>query len=508
MQGTRTGQHTSALIWALATLPAILGAAILFDARPGINWGLWVASASGAVIAARWRSGPGVEKPVPILLAWATVLAFALAITDNAFVRFLVIVSDAMLLGLAVIVTGTTRWSSLSAGLLPAVPLLAPYRVGLGALREAASVPARISSTRARPVVKGLLLTIPVVVALIALLSHADPVIAWSVNRVADYLPLWSLSGRALFFLFLLTLTLGASSVSARQRESRLPAYPPLGGPGTIGFTEQRIILASVGAILWLFVLLQVSYLFHSPPAAIGSGVTFADYARKGFAQLSAAATLVAAVILLLEATRPGAADALHRRSLIRLETALLMAVELILFSAFRKVALYEQAYGFTTARLFAQAYMAVIGLALVALWLEIRRGSIGIDFGRRVSVIALGVFTVLAYWNYEAWIVNRNIDRSLRTGKFDADYALHLSRDVVPTLVARRNELPAPERAKVESWLGCASPPVTRQWFELNRSVQAADLARRNAALPPCTNPDRQRQPVSADSTGPRRQP
>src|SRR4051812_44080506 len=122
MQSTSPRSPSAPAVWLGAILSSLLGATILFDSNPGINWPLWVASASLAVILARRLSGLPVGKPTLILLGWATLLALAVAVTANEFIRFLVILSDAMLLGLAVVVLGSDRWSSLSARLLPVVP--------------------------------------------------------------------------------------------------------------------------------------------------------------------------------------------------------------------------------------------------------------------------------------------------------------------------------------------------------------------------------------------------
>jgi hypothetical protein len=478
MQSNSTNLPSAPAVWLGAILSSLLGATILFDSNPGINWPLWVASASLAVILARRLSGLPVGKPTLILLGWATLLALAVAVTSNEFIRFLVILSDAMLLGLAVVVLGTDRWSSLSARLLPVVPFVASFRVLQATLREGATVPAKVSSPRARTITRGVMITAPIVIVLIALLRNADPVISWLVDRLGDILPEWSISTRVVFFLFLLALTLGANSLAGRQREARLPALPGLATRTVLGFTEQKMALVAVAVVLWLFVLLQISYLFHAPPGVVGSGITFAEFARKGFAQLSLAVTLVGGLILVLEATRPADLDPGSRRYLVALEAALIVALELMLFSAFRRVILYEQAYGFTTMRVFAQAYMVVVALSLIALWLEVGKGVITIDFGRRVSVIALGAFTLLAFWNYEAWIVSKNFDRAAQTGKFDTYYATRLSTDAVPTLVTRRNELSGLDREAVENFLGCDRLPKADKWFEYNRRLRAAQLA------------------------------
>jgi two-component system sensor histidine kinase BaeS len=486
----------STVAWTAAILTSALGAAILFSVEPGINWPIWVAAASASLILSRLVAVRRVETPLLVLVAWATVLSLGFALTDKPFYG-LIVASDAMLLGLATITLGAEKWSDLSAKLLVAVPFLAPFRVVTTTAREVAEAPSSVSSPRTRSIIKGALLSVPLVIVLVALLGNADPVIRWSTDHMTAWLPDWSFGPRVLFFAFLLTLTLGANSIARRQLAAKFPQYPPLGVSPTIGLTEQRMMLWSAAVVLWLFVLLQASYLIHPPPAAVGTGVTFADFARRGFGELSFAATLVAGIILVLEYTRPADATERDRVVLRRLELALVIALEIVLISAFRRVILYEQAYGYTTARVFAQAYMIVMALSLAALALEITSGRISVAFGRRVAEIALGVFTVLVFWNFEAWIVNRNIDRAATTGKFDARYTRRLSRDAIPTLVQRRADIPVVQRDSVMIQLGCERLPAERRWFEWNSSVAAADRALRSVQTPPCPRRD---SPVSRD--------
>jgi len=457
-------------------LTSALGAAILYSAEPGINWPIWIATAATSLVLSRIIGIGRVERPLLVLAGWAILLSLGFAVTDKDFFQVLIVLSDAMLLGLATITLGAQTWTELSAKLLVAVPFLAPFRVLTATASEAADAPRASSSPRSRAIIKGALLSVPIIVVLVALLGTADPVIRWTTDQLGDWLP--SISPRLLFFAFLLLLTLGANAIARRQVAAKFPAYPPLRAAPTVGLTEQRMMLLSAAAVLWIFVALQVSYFIHPPPAAIGSGVTFADYARRGFGELSFAATLVGAIIIVLEYARPAGATDRDRTVLRRIELTLVIALELVLISAFRRVVLYEQAYGFTTARLFAQAYMIVMALALAALALEITRGRISIAFGRRVAELALGVFTVLVFWNFEAWIVNKNIDRAATTGKFDASYTRRLSLDAVPTLVRRLPEIPQPQRDTVSLRLACRRMPAERHWFEWNRSVGAAAQA------------------------------
>jgi Domain of unknown function (DUF4173) len=493
-------ENSTVVVWTAALLTAILGAAILFSAAPGVNWPIWVATVSLSVVASRLVTRKRVETPLAVLLAWATILSLGFALSDNDFIHFLVILSDAMLLGLAIISVGSESWSTLSAKLLLAVPFLAPFRVWRATANQAADAPRLSSSPRSRSLIKGTLLSAPLIIVLIVLLGSADPVIQWGTDRISAWLPDWSFPPRLIFFVFLLSITLGANSISSRQIEPALPDIPGLDRTSTVGVTEQRMMLWSATAVLWLFVLLQISYFIHPPPVALDSGVTFAEYARRGFGELSFAATIVGAMILVLEYARASDTSERDRRMMIRLELALLVALELILVSAFRRVILYEQAYGFTTARLFAQAYMVVMSLVLIALGLEVARGGISLAFGRRVAEIALGVFTVLVFWNYEAWIVNRDVDRAVQTGKFDLNYARRLSGDAIPTLISRRRELTPNDAANVEAAVRCGQGVSERRWFEWNRGVNAKREAFRSVHPAPCPNGEALRWNRSAD--------
>jgi hypothetical protein len=480
------------IAWICAVITAALGATILFSAEAGINWPIWVAAASVSLIISRFAAVRRVELPMLVLCTWAIVLSIGFALTSSPPLPGFIVLADAMLLGLAVITIGAERWSQLSAKLLAAVPFMAPIRVVGATAQEVAGAPRSVSSPRSRAIVRGSLLTVPLVIVLVALFASADPIINWGTNRITSWLPDWSFPPRLIFFLFLLTLTLGANALGMRQLAVRLPQYPSVPGRVSIGMTEQRMILWSAAVILWLFVALQVSYFIHPPPAALGTGVTFAEFARRGFGELSFAVTIVGAIIILLEYARPVDATDRDRAILVRLDFALLIALELILFSAFRRVLLYEAAYGFTQARVFAQAYMVVMALALAALAWEISRGSISVSFGRRVAELALGALTVLVFWNFQAWIVNRNVDRVASGGQFDASYLATLSPDATPTLIKRLPEIPRPQRDTIETRLACRRAPADRRWFEWNRSEAAATEALKNWTPPACPSPVR----------------
>ena len=253
-----------------------------------------------------------------------------------------------------------------------------------------------------------------------------------------------------------------------------------------LGATERLILITSIAVLFYLFLAVQLSYFFGNLPQVSGSGMTFAEYARRGFAELTVVAT--ASVILILVSERFGKDDA--RQASIRIATvALIIAVVLLLISAFNRVLLYEQAYGFTTARLYAQCYMIVVAIALLTLGTVIVRRTSGNSLFRITLCAATLIFIVLIYWNHESWIAGKNIDRLATTGRLDVAYlARDLSPNAVPLLVQRLPSLPEPSKSELvralTSHYSTHGRMFDRPWYEWNLRRNAAREALRLAGI------------------------
>ena len=332
-------------------------------------------------------------------------------------------------------------------------------------------------SERARSVLRGVLITVPVVVIFALLLASADPTFAGWRDAIENLLTSWAFLPRTFFFIGMLAITLGAYGFAQREASQPLPVTPSAESPKWLGATERLILLGSVATLFWVFLAVQLSYLFGNLPDITGSGVTLADYARRGFAELTVVAT--ASVILILVSERFGKTDG--REGLLRLATiALIVGVLFLLVSAFNRVLLYEAAYGYTTARLYAQCYMIVVGVSLIALIWEIRGTIQPSRLFRVAGIVATIVFVGLVYWNHHAWIAERNIDRLATTGRLDVTYLTRdLSLDAVPTMTRRLPALPEPsrgdlQRALVSRYTGRARI-FNRKWYEWNLRTNEA---------------------------------
>src|SRR6185437_15627131 len=213
---------------------------------------------------------------------------------------------------------------------------------------------------------------------------------------------------RLVFFAMLSVLTLGAYGIALRRSpDAPLPAVATR---LTLGDTERFVVLVSVSGLFALFLGLQVSYLFGNVPAVAGSGVTYAEYARRGFGELTVAATMATMLVVWLDQhAERGPGEARARVAAL----ALIFLVQLLL----------DSAYGYTAARLYARVYMIIVSLALVALGIEIWSHIDVRRLVRRVSLLGVASVVALCCWNHEAWIARQNIDRFATTGRLDEAY-------------------------------------------------------------------------------------
>ncbi len=479
-----TANRNDGLVWGFAAALAAIATWICFDARPGINWPLWTAAGvAGLVYVVRKRS---TSTLVPAIGSMAVAAAAGAAFTASELNAVLILFSVIVLLAVSMLLATRQQIERITAWFTATAPVVAISHVAVSGVTHAVGATTLIRSPRVRVALRAAALTVPVVIVFALLLSVADPTFARWRDTIEEVLTNWDFLPRTVFFIVMLGFSLGVYGFAAHAPDSESPA---LSEPRRfLGSAERLILTASVAGLLWLFLALQLSYLFGNLPEVPGSGVTFADYARRGFGEMTIVAVATALLIILTE--RFGIRD--ERFSITRIVTfALIAAVLLVLVSAFNRVLLYEEAYGYTTARLYAKFFMILIAAALIALTIEVA-GEL--DSGRLFRRIAAGAFAVMiaiTWWNHEAWIAEKNIGRYAQTGKLDASYLVRdLSPDAVPTIVRLLPTLPEPARGELHQLLVRRYTPKHRlfsasHWFEWNRARSEARDALLSLTVP-----------------------
>jgi hypothetical protein len=342
-------------------------------------------------------------------------------------------------------------------------------------------------SGRDARMLRGALIALPIVAVLALLLSAADPVMARLRVYALQLAQHSTMVPRLVCFVVLGALTLGAYGIAARPVQPA-DAKPTERPRLEFNDTERLTILGSVSALFALFLALQVSYFFGNIAAVAGNGVTYATYARQGFGELTVAASISTLLVLWLQShAARGDREGRVRAAAL----ALVFFVQLLLDSAYRRVVLYESAYGYTAARLYAKVYMVIVSLALIALGVEIWGTLDTRRLIRRVALAGVVALIALTYWNHQAWIARRNLARFTVTGHLDEQYLVSgLSANAVPTIVRALAALPDEESARLRAALGKEygrrwSVPRPSHWYEGSLRSRQAHQALATVGIP-----------------------
>jgi hypothetical protein len=462
-----------------ALLAAIAGTLLLFDRNIGLNWGLWITLVSAGIIAVRWMEHGRIGRMSLGLLVLAMLFAWGPLFTSNEPTIVLGMGACLAALSLAVLMPAEAPASEITVPRMVAAPIEVPAR----SVREAAvRLQDGVVSAKqgeSLPVLRGVALTIPIVGIFGLALSNADPVFAaWreSAFAVLEDFPL----GELVFGSILFVGCLGVFGLVARVQGAESGSMAGRWVPSLkLGSTERMIVLGSTAALFACFLALQLSYLFGNAPAEQGSGVTFAEYARRGFFELVFVATACGAMIALVRGDEGKPGDL---RVVRLLELTVIAQVVLMLVSAFRKMLLYEAAYGYTMSRIWVQGFMAVLAFSLCALALEVYGNFDTHRLVRRMAAAGAAMLVTLTHWNDDAWIVSRNLERYRETGRFDYEYvAYQLSPDAIPAALKAARAMGGTrgwclDRMVRLRWHDRLSKPDS--WYELNLSrARAASL-------------------------------
>jgi hypothetical protein len=238
-----------------------------------------------------------------------------------------------------------------------------------------------------------------------------------------------------------------ASSDDAAQEMSSVMS-PPQGF--TLGAVEVGIVLGLLNVLFACFVIVQFRYFFGGAARVMSiTELTYSEYARRGFFELTWVAGLVLPLLLITHALlgkdRPVAERVF--RPLAGAQIALLFV---IMASAVARMRLYQSEYGLTELRLYTTAFMLWLGIVFVWFaWTVVVR-SRRQRFACGALIAAFITIGFLHLLNPDAFIVRANAAHARAGRAFDAEYAASLSADAVPTLISAMPSLSRDERCHV----------------------------------------------------------
>ena len=283
-------------------------------------------------------------------------------------------------------------------------------------------------------VVKGILMATPVLFVFLLLFSSADLIFQ---KYVSDLINI-NIEPETFFRLILILIAtlvyIGAYSYLFREQENQITAQQNSKNH-SVGHIESSILLGSVNVLFFIFILIQLTYLFGGESNISAQGFTYAEYARRGFFELIAVA-IISLLLLLMTEKYVVKKETDHAIGFKVLSTALIVQVILIMTSAFTRLSLYEEAYGFTTLRLYSHAFIILLATIFCLLLYKIYKDKRENTFAFRVFISITLFLAVMNFLNPDAFIARRNIERFAATGKLDIYYLSRLSSDAIPDTI------------------------------------------------------------------------
>ena len=414
-----------------------------------------------------------------LLVAAAALFAGALALRASPWLLWPDLVAGILLLGAGASIAA--RGSLFDVGAAEAVARsfhgLIHLFAGVAFVgRPVFSVRGRVASIL--PIARGVLIALPIAAVLAALLASADPVFASFFNLNFDI-------GRLI--LDVIFVCIGSATAAGLLRLVAAEPVTRVDGPTwRLGATEALVVLVILDAVFSAFAIAQVLAATGAAASTLrDAGVTYSDYARSGFFQLLWVAGITLAVLILFSRISAFTERRSRLAFLVLAESAIALTL-MIDVVAFRRLSLYEEAYGFTMLRLYSHVFAVWVGVVFLLLAADFmgvwrsRRWFIGAS-ATTACVVLLGLNVA----NPEAVVVAFNTNHAQATHKIDSEYLSELSSDATPALLASTAQLEPALREQVRA-TACAGPRTYAPTAAAYNWAEAAAADARRTSCPP----------------------
>lgn len=197
------------------------------------------------------------------------------------------------------------------------------------------------------------------------------------------------------------------------------------------------VFLGMLNLLFLSFVAVQFVYLFAGNKNILGedANYTYAEYARRGFAELVFVALLVYLIIYLLSFKVQ--IRSTIQKVIFRANYVLMVLLTLIItFSSQMRLLLIEDTYGFTNIRFVGHYTTVVIAVLFLMLLISalVRNSTKFISIS--TFVVIFGALTVYAMFPSDYYVAKMNYNRFIEDDRIDMPYMFNLSDEAVPVLV------------------------------------------------------------------------
>lgn len=435
-------------VYAIIAFSLILGIMtdVLFYGKPiGISFFIFILAIVAFSLIIAKRFDQKLSKTQILILISAVILSAAVFLRSNSFLAFFNVIGSVYLLFLAAALfreTDICNFRFLKYFTAPIAFFLEIFGAGanyINRYKGAISTKQETGSKELRSVIKGAVMSLPVLAILAWFLYSADLVFQAYANKflgLFHYRINFELGFRILIILSVSYLLIGIFSKIIEKNKTETAEEKNTQNK-TGGFIESMTVLALVELLFLAFIVIQFYYLFGGKNYVWGIDeyITYSEYAKNGFYELIKVA--IVSFLLIYAIANSSKIETLKEKKIFRfLSAALFIEISIILMSSLKRLLLYVDGYGLTFQRFLAFGLLFwIFCVFLFFLWkifLE-KKNSAFIFMAFSLSIaVWLGINII----NPDALIAKVNIERFAEGKKIDPHYFSSLSDDAIPEIV------------------------------------------------------------------------
>lgn len=281
----------------------------------------------------------------------------------------------------------------------------------------------------------GIAVSIPILIVVIALLSSADNLFAEETQNILlaifkngrailDF-PFWfTLVAKLLticaltiyFFSFMINLASRKPWSTKQEKAAKIQ----------IETTILNTVVTILNIIYFVFCKIQITNLFAK--LATPDKIDYANYAREGFFQLMAVSLINFIIIIITtKNSKQSSKIQIYYRKVMNL--ILLVATAIILGSAFIRMNLYGEEFGYTFLRILVYFALVTESILLLPTIVYIFKNTF--PLGKSYFIIVTVMYVIMNFSNINQMIARKNIDRYLNEDKkIDIYYLMKTKTD------------------------------------------------------------------------------
>lgn len=324
-----------------------------------------------------------------------------------------------------------------------------------------------------KSILQGILISIPVILLLGSLLSGADNVFGYYIKNLNEAITLFRIGDsfwQLIFSIFVAVYIFGLIwSFRYKFRDESDQYFQKK----TMEPIKIITLLIIINMLYLVFTKVQISYLYAGDVKLLPGGLSYSEYARKGFFEL-VIVTIINMVLISFLKAKVIEEDEKLSITLNILYTLIVGFTLNMMFSAFYKMNMYVEAFGYTRLRILVQLFIILLGiviiLQLIYIWMKI-------SMFKPILVVAVVFYLFINFFNIDAFIARRNIEVYKDKG-MNGSYLNMLSFDALKEM-DKALEDGKIDQITYNNWIKVNKDNVhtnNDKWYEYNYYIKAGN--------------------------------